>query len=859
QIRTLVRTGDTPQNERAAMRRRPPHIMVTTPESLYILLTSDSGRGILRTVRTVIVDEIHAVAGTKRGAHLALSLERLEALTDAPLIRIGLSATQKPLARVGRFLTGNDPGRSPCALIDIGYRQQRDLALELPASPLEAVMAGEVWEEVYDRLAALIEEHRTTLVFVNTRRMAERVTRHLSERLGEDAVTSHHGSLSRRHRLAAEQRLKRGELRALVSTASLELGIDIGDVDLVCQLGSPHAIATFLQRVGRSGHAVGGVPRGRLFPLSRDELVECAALLEAVQGGELDELHLPARPLDVLAQQIIAEAACREWREDDLYQLMCRADPYRDLDRETFNRTVRMMADGFNTQRGRRGAHLYRDAVNGRLRGRRGARLSAVMGAGTIPDNADYQVVLEPEDHVVGTLNEDFAIESMAGDIFQLGNTSYRILRVESGRVRVADAHGQPPTIPFWLGEAPARTDELSAAVARLREGTVQRGDGAPARLMEITGVNRAAAAQIADYLRGAEAALGGLPTQRTVILERFFDESGGMQLIIHAPFGSRINRAWGLALRKRFCRRFNFELQAAATEDAIVLSLSTSHSFPLDEVARYLSSRNVRDVLIQALLDAPMFTTRWRWNASVALAVPRFRGGRRVAPPLQRMIAEDLLAVAFPDQVACLENITGDREVPDHPLVQQTLHDCLTEAMDIDGLERLLAAMETGTVSVLARDLPQPSPLAQEILTARPYTFLDDAPLEERRTQAVINRRWSTPADASDLGRLDPEAIERVRHEAWPEAEDCDELHDALILLGCLTQEEGRAEQRWRPWLDELINQRRATVIRTGGNDAAVLWAAAERLPQLQRVYPDAILDPAIDAPAEFAAQQWT
>jgi ATP-dependent Lhr-like helicase len=862
EIRTLVRTGDTPQAERAAMRRRPPHIIVTTPESLYILLTSDSGRDMLRTTRTVIIDEIHAVAGTKRGAHLALSLERLQAVADANLTRIGLSATQKPLDRVARFLVGNRPGPAgDCAVIDIGYRRQRDLALEVPSSPLEAVMAAEVWEEVYNRLAALIEQHHTTLVFVNTRRMAERVTRHLSERIGAALVTSHHGSLAKEHRLDAEQRLKRGELRALVATASLELGIDIGDVNLVCQLGSPRAIATFLQRVGRSGHAVGGLPKGRLFPTSRDELVECAALLDAERRGELDTLHLPETPLDVLAQQVVAEVACREWREQDLYDRVCRADPYRTLDRTTFNAVVRMLAEGFNTARGRRSAHVHRDAVHGRLRGRRGARLTALMSGGTIPDNADYDVVLDPEGHFIGTINEDFAIESMAGDIFQLGNASYRILRVEAGRVRVEDAHGLPPTIPFWLGEAPARTDELSAAVSRLREEVAARGGEAIPWLTGDVGIEPAAGAQLTDYLLAARAVLGELPTQHTVILERFFDESGGMQLVIHAPFGSRINRAWGLALRKRFCRKFNFELQAAATEDAIVLSLSTSHSFPLDEVTRYLNSNTARQVLIQALLDAPMFTTRWRWNAAVALALPRFRGGKKVPAPLQRMMSEDLLAVTFPDQVACLENITGDRQIPDHPLVQQTLHDCLTEAMDVAGLERLLVAIECGSVRIIARDLPAPSPLAQEILTARPYAFLDDAPLEERRTQAVLNRRWTDPQSASDLGRLDPEAIARVRSEAWPEAENADELHDALILLGCLTETEVAAGDRWRTWHKQLADQGRATTLRLHGGDGqdTVLWTATEHLPHLLAVYPDAKLDPAIEVPAEFATRPWT
>src|SRR5271163_1271659 len=706
EIRAWVRTGDTPSAERSQMRRRPPHIVVTTPESLYILLGSESGRKMLATTRTVIIDEIHAVAPNKRGSHLAISLERLAALCGHPLLRIGLSATQKPIEAVARFLVG--PG-AECRIIDTGHRRARDLALEIPSSPLEAVMSGEVWQQVYDRLAELIEAHRTTLVFVNTRRLAERVTRQLSERLGADRVTAHHGSLAKEQRLDAEQRLKRGALKALVATASLELGIDIGDVDLVCQLGSPRSITTFLQRVGRSGHAVEGTPKGRIFPLSRDELVECAALLDSVRRGELDRLVLPEQPLDVLAQQIVAEVAAQEWDEDRLYELFRRAWPYRALPREDFAEVVAMLAEGFSTRRGRRGALIHHDAVNHVLRGRRGARLTALTSGGTIRDTADYQVLLEPENQVIGTVNQDFAVESMAGDIFQLGNSAYRIQRVERGTVRVEDAQGMAPNIPFWLGEAPGRSDELSAAVSRLRgevETRLERdsgGETAMRWLIGDVGIAEPAARQLVDYLAAAYAALGVLPTRDTLVFERFFDAVGGMQLVIHSPYGSRINRAWGLALRKRFCTKFNFELQAAATEDNIVLSLTTAHSFDLGEVQRYLHPASIRPLLIQALLDAPMFMTRWRWVAGVALALPRFRGGKKVPPQLARMEAEDLIAAIFPDQLACAENLVGEREIPDHPLTNQTIADCLHEAMDITGLERLLGKIESGDVRIIA------------------------------------------------------------------------------------------------------------------------------------------------------------
>ena len=857
-IRVLVRTGDTPAKDRTAMLRRPPHILVTTPESLYILLTSEGGRRMLRTTRTVIVDEIHALVDDKRGSHLSLSLERLESLSQetragAPLVRIGCSATQSPIEDAARFLVGAgglDAGGAPrCTIVDTGHARDLDLAIEVPGSPLQAVMPNEVWEEIHDRLAALIREHRTTLVFVNTRKLSERLSRHLSERLGAEHVTAHHGSMSRPQRLLAEQRLKSGSLRALVATASLELGIDIGSVDLVCQIGSTRSIAVLLQRIGRSGHSVGGFPKGRLFPLTRDELVECAALLQCVRLGELDRFSIPKAPLDILAQQIVAAVACEEWGTDDLYALVRRAYPYRDLSRDDFDRVVAMLAEGYSLKRGRRAAYLFHDRVHGRLRPRRGARLTAITSGGAIPDTADYDVVLDPEGTVLGKVNEDWAIESMAGDIFQLGNLSWRILKIEPGKVRVADARGQPPGIPFWLGEAPARTDELSAAVSRLREEAARALEaGAPA-FEAAPGIPPAAASQIADYLAAGRAALGVLPTQRTLVLERFFDESGGMQLVLHSPFGRRINQAWGLALRKRFCRTFNIELQAAATEDAIVLSLGPSHSFPLDEVFRYLRPGSVRDVLVQALLDAPMFNVRWRWNASRALAVPRFRGGRKTPAPLMRMMAEDLIVSVFPDQIACAENLSGERRIPDHPLVRQTIGDCLDEAMDLRGLERVLRSIEQGERTLVARDVREPSPLAQEILNARPYAFLDGAPLEERRTQAVYNRRWLDVSTASDLGSLDAAAIDKVRDECWPRPESADEMHEALDLLGFLTGQEAREGGR-EDLLHELRASGRAGILRAAPG-APPLWAAPERLGHLLAAFPDAVCEPGLAAPS--------
>jgi ATP-dependent helicase Lhr and Lhr-like helicase len=871
-ITAAVRTGDTTSGERTAMLRTPPHILVTTPESLYLLLTSERSRHMLRTARTVIVDEIHAVIGTRRGAHLALSLERLQHVAAQPLLRLGLSATQKPIEEVARFLVG-DAARGDCAIVDEGHRRQMDLGLEVPGSPLDAVMSHEVWEEYYDRLAALIEAHTTTIVFVNTRRYAERIARHLSERIGDDKITAHHGSLSKETRLDAEHRLKTGALKALVATASLELGIDIGHVDLVCQIGSPHRIAAVLQRVGRAGHSVSGLPKGRLLPTSRDDLVECLALLREVRRGGLDAIVAQDLSLDVLAQQIAAEVSCAPYGEDELFTLVRSAWPYRALTRADFDAVLTMLADGFATRRGRRSALVHRDEVNAIVKGRRGTRLLALTSGGAIPEVADYRVILEPDDTFIGTLNEDFAIESMAGDVFQLGNTSWRITQVSTGIVRVADAEGAPPNIPFWFGEAPARSDELSDAVSNLRrdvETLFESGESEAdpvAWLQQETGASLAAAEQAVDYLADGYRTLGVVPSQRRLVLERFFDEAGGMQLVLHAPFGSRITRAWALALRKRFCRQFNFELQAAATEDALLLSLGPQHSFPLDDVFRYLHPATVEHILVQAFLDAPVFQTRWRWNTTIALAVPRNRGGRKVAPQIQRMQAEDLLAAVFPDAAACLENVPGDREVPDHPLVAQTVRDCLEEAMDIEGLRRVLARIHAGELQLVSRDTPEPSVFTHEILNARPYAFLDDAPLEERRTQAVQTRR-AGERGAVEFGRLDLEAIERVRDESRVDARDADEWHDAVLTAGYLLECDvsppiadlkvrGYDGQAHAALADDCVAAKRAARVHLGSGRS--VWVAAERLPEILAVHPHGEPVPRVTVPSTRAGRVWT
>jgi ATP-dependent Lhr-like helicase len=847
EIRALVRSGDTPSAERQAMTRRPPHILITTPESLYILLTAEKSRAFLAGARSVIVDEIHAIAPDKRGAHLAISLERLDALAGRRLQRIGLSATQRPVEEVARLLVGSDrvdgAGRPACTIVDVGHRRALDLTIEVPDQELGAVATHELWADIYARIAGHVRAHRTTIVFVNTRRLVERVAHQLEERLGKDRVVAHHGSMARRTRLEAESRLKAGEVPVVVATASLELGIDVGTVDLVCHVGAPRALATLIQRVGRSGHARGALPKGILFPLTRDDLVQAAAAVRAVRAGDLDRLRVPENTLDIVAQQCVATVAAGEIGIEGLLALVRRAWPFRALGRADFDAVLDMLSEGVATRRGRRGALLHLDRVHGRVRARRGARLAAITSGGAIPDTADYEVVEEPQGLRVGTVNEDFAVESMAGDVFLLGNRTWRIRRVEAGRVRVEDAHGASPTVPFWLGEAPGRTRELSEAVAALREGVAARlPDAAGARdwVAGECGLAADGADQLVTYVAATRAALGVVPSTRMVVAERFFDEAGGMQLVVHAPFGGRINRAWGLALRKRFCVTFDFELQAAATDDGIVISLGEQHSFPLDSVFAMVRPERLTEDLVQALLVSPFFTNRWRWNASRALALLRHEGGRRVPMPLQRMRADDLLAAVFPACVACADNQPGPIEAPDHPLVRETIDNCLHEAMDTEGLTEVLDAIASGAVRTHAIDTAAPSPMSHEILNSNPYTYLDDAPLEERRARAVSLRR-TDPDLAAGLGALDPAAIAEVRAQAWPDVRDPDELHDALLSLGVVPRAE--VEQAgWTAWAEELVRVGRASWARSDHVEALV---AAERTSLVAVLWPEARLEP--------------
>jgi ATP-dependent Lhr-like helicase len=894
EIRTAVRTGDTLMKDRRLMLKRPPHILVTTPESLYILLTAEKSRAILRDVETVIVDEIHAVADDKRGVHLSLSLERLEALTHRPPVRIGLSATQKPIEEVARFLAGTSDPHNPRpdpVIVNVGHKRKLDLGVEVPSTELGPVASNEMWDEIYERIVQLVNAHRSTLVFVNTRRLAERISHQLGERLGEENVAAHHGSLSRKLRLEAERKLKEGQVKVLVATASLELGIDVGTVDLVCHISSPRSIAVALQRVGRSGHWRGAVPKGRFFVTTRDDLAECAVLVRAIRKGELDRLIFPEASLDILAQQTVACCAAAGstapadksgdqssesqandgWDEDELFALVKRAYPYRNLTRQAFDEVLTMLSEGIASQRGRYGAYLHHDRIHRKLRARRGARLAAITSGGAIPDNALFTVVAEPDGGTVGTVDEDFAVESMAGDIMLLGNTSWRIRRVEgkTSRVLVEDARGAPPSVPFWRGEAPARTEELSLQLGELRKDISDRLPGVlPVEgwrnlpvvaetvnwLGEECGLDLSGAEQLIQYTLEGRTVLGDVPTQTTIIAERFFDEGGGMQLIIHAPFGGRINKAWGLALRKRFCRGFNFELQAAATDNGLNIALAEQHSFPLADVFHFLHSETMAPILEQAALASPIFQTRWRWDATRALALLRFQGGKKVPPQIQRMRSDDLLASVFPDVAACQENIEGDIKIPDHPLVREVMKDVLTEALDVDGLRAVLCGIEQGRIRCLAVDTPVPSQFSHEILNANPYAYLDDAPLEERRARAVEMRRVLPASVLEEVGALDPAAIRQVQQEAWPDVRDADELHDVLHTLVALpvesapqsalgsqlavfSSQSARSEStaQWASFFDRLRAENRAAVADVADKQ---YWVAAERLEYFQAMH---------------------
>jgi ATP-dependent Lhr-like helicase len=759
----------------------------------------------------------------------------------------------------------------PANIVQVGQRRQLDLAIEIPSDELGSVTTNAMWEETFDRLAAHARAHRSTLVFVNTRRLVEKIAFALSERLtpelGSECVAAHHGSLSRELRLDAEQRLKNGEVRILVATASLELGIDIGNVDLVCQIASTRAVAVAMQRVGRAGHWRGAVPKGRLFATTRDDLLEQAALVRKIRAGELDRLEIPPQPIDVLMQQIVACVGAEPWEEDALFAMVHRAYPYRNLARALFDDLVKLLSEGIESSRGRYGAYLLRDGVHGRLHPRRGSRSIAISNSGAIPDTALFNVILQPEGIQIATLDEHFAVDSGPGDVVLLGNSSWRIQRVEAaGRVLVEDAHGAPPTLPFWFGEAPQRTAVLCDGVSDLREEIAARTanvtpsgvsphhpevDACIAWLMDASGICASAARQLIAYIVAGRAVLGAVPSKNTIIAERFFDEGGGMQLILHAPFGGRVNKAWGLALRKRFCRGFNFELQAAATDNGINICLAEQHSFPLSDVFQFLTENTAKELLEQAAIASPIFKMRWRWAANRSLQLLRMAKGKRVAPQIQRTRSEDLLASVFPQAAACFETIVGDIQIPDHPLVNEVMQDVLQEAMDLEGLNQVLRGIASGSIRCLAIDTPVPSQFAHELINANPYAFLDDAGLEERRTRAVSLRRALPDSVADGAGRLDQAAIDTVRGEIWPDLRDEHELHDLLHSLVASplafiesAQAEGRDAQHWPHFFERLEQTGRASTLHLNGIPC---WAATERLAHVASL--------SLDIPAQATA----
>ncbi|MFQ5656746.1 MAG: DNA glycosylase AlkZ-like family protein [Candidatus Methylomirabilales bacterium] len=875
ELRSAVRTGDTLAAERTSMRKRPPHILITTPESLFILLTSEGFRPALETVRFVIVDEIHAVAENKRGVHLSLSLERLTHLTRKEPVRIGLSATVHPIDEMAHFLVGCEWWNGtltprPCRVVDVGGRREMDLEVIAPLPELGAVATNAVWDATYARLADLIQTHRSTLVFCNSRRLAERIAVRLSERLEEGQIASHHGSLSRRQRLKAESRLKAGEIKAVVATGSLELGIDVGSIDLVCQVESPRSIAGAVQRIGRSGHYLSATPKGRLFALTQDDLIECAAIIRAIHEGKLDRIQIPRNSLDVLGQQLVAAASSDEWQGEDLYRLCRQSFCFIELSRDDFDGIVQMLSERLPTEP--RGVYpkLYWDRLRDRVKARRGGRLAAVTSGGTIPDTTNYDVFRDPEGLKIGEVEEDFAQESMVGDIFALGNASWRIKKIERGRMIVEDAQGLPPSIPFWHGEVPGRTYDLSLEVSRLRSDLADRlADPTQARswLSEVAKLGEAAAECAVAYVARQQAAVGLVPTHEVLLAERFFDNLGGTQIVLHAPFGMRVNRAWGLALSKRMCRRFNFEIQSASTDDGILLSFGPRHSFPLETLFHFLSPETVEEVLIQALLTSPIFEARFRQAAVRALLILRHAQGRRVPAYLQRLRATDLLAACFPEQQACFENREPDIDLPSYPLVQETVRESLWDALDLDRLTSVLRGLQTGTIRTASKEISVPSPFAHKILAAWDYAFIDDAPREERRSRTVQTHRGIlgqvVPEDSLD-GFLDREAVEQVTAEvarigSRQKLRDADELVEFLKEGGSLSQEEigRRVDEEPKPILENLRREGRVVQAVLDGKGIPV-WVAAETIPLCRAAYPDLRLVDTVSLPEAVAADTW-
>jgi len=873
EVRAGVRTGDTSANERSAMLRRPPHILVTTPESLFILLTSPRFRQSLSAVRYVILDELHALAPNKRGAHLMLTLERLERMVRATgasrPARIGLSATLNPIERLAGFLAGSETDADgarrprPVKVVRAQGSDDRARAMDLqviaPGPDLGALATHQHWEAMYDAVAALVREHRTTLVFTLSRRWAERIALNLQKRLGNDAVLAHHGSLARAERVAAEQRLKRGELRALVATASLELGIDVGAVELVCQIDTPKSISAAIQRIGRSGHQLDATPKGRLFALTLDDLLECAAAVRAIRHGRLDEVEIPAGCLDVAAQQIVAIAAEEdEIGEADLLRLLHGAYNFAEFDRASLAHLLDQMAAELPARIQGAAPKIFYDRIGARVRARRGARMAAITSGGTIPESGNLDVVIESQGRKIGDVEEDFAQESSRGDIFALGSMPWRVLGISRNRFLVEPAPGMAPSLPFWQTEAAGRSPALSSEVSELRGEIferIARGDEAAAAafLSAECAMDDRAARQAIDYVRRGQGALGAIPNQRTIVVERFFDGLGGTQVVIHSPFGMRVNRGLGLAIRKRLCQSFDFEIQASAIDDAVLLALNARHSFPLESLMAMISSRSVRHVLGQALLAAPMFEVRMRHVATRALAVMRSSRGRKVPAWIQRLRAQELAAAIFPGREACQENRPPDVELPEHFIATETMHECLTESTDIGRIEELLRAIEQGATRVVTVDAIAPSVFAHRILLAWDYSFLDDGERANRRSRTVsLNRAMAEDVlRTEDLSAmLAADAVESVEAEVSGRAmarraRDRDELYQMIRAHGALATSvlEERVAGEANAVLSALEGEGRVVRVRFSSG-AAEMLIAGEDVALFGAAYPDALFE---------------
>jgi len=850
-IAVAIRTGDTPADARRSMERHPPDILITTPESLYLLLTSQARR-MLASVRWLIVDEIHSVAATKRGSHLALSLERLCALTKVEPQRIGLSATQRPLEEVARFLGGTN---RDVAIVDAGRLKTMEVSVEVPVDDMARLSAQDdggaiqnsIWPAIYPRLLELVQQHRSTIVFVNSRRLAERLAARLNELAGEDLVRAHHGSIAREQRLLIEDQLKAGQLRGLVATSTLELGIDMGAVDLVLQVEAPPSVAAGIQRVGRAGHSVGEVSRGVIVPKFRGDLLETAAVVEGMLEGRIESTIVPRRPLDVLAQQIVAMCAMDEWKVDELGALVRRAYPYADLGPRSLETVLDMLSgrypsDEFAELRPR----IVWDRVAGTIRGRAGAQRLAVTNPGTIPDRGLYSVNLLDDGRRVGELDEEMVYESRVGETFVLGASTWRIAEITNSQVLVTPAPGEPGKIAFWKADAPSRPAELGLALGKMvRELRALSPDAAARRLHERAGFDDRAVKNLLAYLDDQAAATGTVPDDRTVVIERFRDEVGDWRVCVHTPLGGRVHAPLALALEARLQAKLGVDARALWTDDGVALHLPDVESPPqVDDLL--FDPEEVSELVTSQLPGSALFAARFRENAARSLLLPRRRPGQRTPLWQQRMRSAGLLQVAG--------------NYPDFPILAETWREVMSDHFDMEALTAFLTRVRSREVRVVAVDTERASPFASSLLFAYVAEFMyeGDAPLAERRAQALTLDRdlLAELLGSEDLRELlDPEAIAEVELELQgllPERfpRDADEAHDLLTRLGDLSDTEASSRGVMSEWLQSLERERRVAVLRIAGESR---WIAAEDAGKYREAVgaslpiglPDAFLDP--------------